>query len=416
MDNARCANGTAESVTRPDISDLRIDPEAKRGRRSRWPVAVAAVAAVAVVLVLLWWWLAERAVAVEIVSARAADAETERTVLDASGYVTPRRRATVSAKVTGKLEEVLVEEGDEVAEGQIVAHLDDADAQAQLAAARAELEVARAALVELEVELDDARRTLRRVRGLHRDGVASEEELDRAETAEAARVAALALARRRVEATQAAVAVADRAVENHVVRAPFAGIVVSKDAQGGEMVSPVSAGGGYTRTGIATIVDMDSLEIEVDVNESYIARVEPGQPVEATLDAYPEWRIPASVITVIPTADRQKATVRVRIAFAALDPRILPDMGVRVAFREEADEDQRQAREGVLIPHSALVTDGGTSFVYVVGPEERVERRAVSAASSEGDEAQVRAGLRPGEQIVADPPSTLADGTPVRVR
>lgn len=254
------------------------------------------------------------------------------------------------------------------------------------------------------------------MRGLHRDGVASEQELDRAETTEAARVAALALARRRVEATQAAVAVADRAVENHVVRAPFAGIVVSKDAQGGEMVSPVSAGGGYTRTGIATIVDMDSLEIEVDVNESYIARVEPGQPVEATLDAYPEWRIPASVITVIPTADRQKATVRVRIAFAALDPRILPDMGVRVAFREEADEDRRQSREGVLIPHSALVTDGGTSFVYVVGPEERVERRAVSAASSEGDEALVRAGIRPGEQIVADPPSALADGAPVRVR
>jgi RND family efflux transporter MFP subunit len=205
-------------------------------------------------------------------------------------------------------------------------------------------------------------------------------------------------------------------LDDTVIRAPFAGVALSKDAQPGEMVSPVSAGGGFTRTGISTIVDMSSLEIEVDVNESFINRVTPGQKVEATLDAYPDWRIPAHVITIVPTADRQRATVLVRIAFEQLDPRILPDMGVKVAFMGAPEPaSATPARPRVMAPRAAIRTDQGQAVVFVVVAD-RVERRAVRVGESKGDQVEIVSGLAAGDRVVVEGPAGLADGSKVIVR
>jgi RND family efflux transporter MFP subunit len=396
-----------------DLGALSIDPKARDHRHPRWLVPALGAVALVVVALFAWWLLGStRAVEVKVATARTAGAGPAA-VLNASGYVTPRLRATVSSKITGKVVEVLVEEGDRVESGQVLAHLDDTDAVVELQAAEAERAVAQAQVVQLEVDLADSRRTLGRITGLHGDGVASQESFDQATTRVESAAAGIELARRQVVAAERRAAVAGRLVENCVVRAPFTGVVVSKDAQPGEMVSPVSAGGGYTRTGIATIVDMASLEVEVDVNESYIARVDAGQPVEAVLDAYPDWRIPARVIAVIPTADRQKATVRVRIAFERLDPRILPDMGVRVSFLEERQD--AAAGPGVVVPRGAVRDEDGKSVVLVVAGEV-AERRAVAVGRVRGDEVELEAGVRDGERVVVEGPAELEDGDRVRVR
>jgi RND family efflux transporter MFP subunit len=400
-------------MTKRDLTALRIDPEARERRRPRWLVPALVLAGVVAVGLTSVAVLATGRPVVSVSRAREMTSTVRGAVLNASGYVTPRRRATVSAKITGKLVEVLVEEGLEVETGQVLARLDDLDAAASLAAAEAELAVARARVAELEVELKDARRSLRRIRKLHDDGVASDDELDRAVTRADVLVAGVDRARRQVTAAQRSVAVFQRSVDNHVVRAPFAGIVVSKDAQEGEMVSPVSAGGGFTRTGISTIVDMASLEIEVDVNEAYIARVHAEQAVEAVLDAYPDWRIPAHVITVIPTADRQKATVQVRIGFDRLDPRILPDMGVRVTFLEERAETEA-AGSAIVVDQAAVRERDGRTVVFVVDGE-RVERRAVQLGSVRGDLVEVEAGLVAGESVIVQGPADIADGARVKV-
>ena len=257
-------------------------------------------------------------------------------VLDATGYVVARRQATVSAKVTGKVVEVFVEEGMAVAEGQLLARLDASIPRAELALARARLGSARAALSELEVNREQARLDLDRTTELASRQLASQAILDRDRLALESIEARLERARREIDVVERSLAVQRQMVSDMEIRAPFAGIVVAKSAQPGEMISPISAGGGFTRTGICSIVDMDSLEVEVDVNEAYINRVRPEQPVTVQLNAYPDYRIPAEVIAIIPTADRNKATVRVRIRLLERDARVLPDMGVRVAFLEAA--------------------------------------------------------------------------------
>jgi HlyD family secretion protein len=269
---------------------------------------------------------------------------------------------------------------------------------------------------ESEFNLKESEKNLGRARELAEKGLVTEQDLDRAETTVGVWRTRLAVARDQADAAERRIAQAQRSLDNCTVRAPFSGIAVSKDAQIGEIVSPMSAGGGFTRTGISTIVDMQSLEIEVDVNESYIARVTPGQPVEATLDAYPDWRIPSHVITTIPTADRQKATVRVRIAFDKLDPRILPDMGVKVAFLEAAKKDAPAAEKPTaVVARDAVRESGGTQVVFVVN-EGRLERRAVRLATVNGAEAFILAGLREGERVVVKGPSALQEGQKVRVK
>jgi RND family efflux transporter MFP subunit len=331
----------------------------------------------------------------------------QNVLLNASGYVTARCEATVSSKVTGKVIEVLIEEGLRVKEGQVLARLDSSNVEAGLHLAQAQRASAQAALDETKVLLRQAELEYRRVTSLAKNQIASASDLDKAEAEFKSLQARLDRQQVDVSVAERQVAVWQQQLEDNIIRAPFSGVVVSKNAQPGEMISPISAGGGFTRTGICTIVDMDSLEIDLDVNESYINRVEVSQPVQATLDAYPEWKIPAKVIAIIPTADRQKATVKVRVGFVRLDPRILPDMGVKVAF-ENAKPVSGNPR-GLTIPSSAVHHQDGRDVVLVVNSG-RVERRAVTLGTVSHDQVSVVAGLSAGEKIIVEGPSTLADG------
>jgi RND family efflux transporter MFP subunit len=401
---------------KPNLSDLKIDQQARSsdgGGRRLMLIAAATLVTIAVIVILL---VVRNSVAtVEVAIARPAPTDGAATILNASGYVEPRRKATVAAKITGRVTEVLVDEGMVVEKGQILARLDDSDARRRYEATRADRDVARAAIEELEVNLADAERTLRRTNELRAQGVASVQDLDSATAVVDAIQAKLNLARASLDAAEARLAVAAQDLENYTIRAPFAGIAVSKDAQPGEMVSPVSAGGGFTRTGISTIVDMTSLEIEVDVNESHIAKVHPGQPADAVLDAYPKWHIPATVRTIIPTADRQKATVKVRLTFDELDPRILPDMGVKVAFREVVDEGQSSSTPAQsIIPQHAVKYDGGQPVVFVI-EDGTVDRRTVSVGRPVGTDIEIMAGVTSGDRVVVSDLEGLSDGQKVRV-
>ncbi len=398
-----------------DLSALRIDERARGGQGRfkglRW--FAAGLGVVLLVAAVVFTFKGKTPV-VEVATAHASQAG-RTALLNASGYVTPRRRATIAAKITGRVNEIFAEEGMRVQPGQILATLDDADAQARLISAKADRDATAATLADLRVNLANAERERRRMEELWKDAAIGEQTLDQARTAVDSLRARIALAEEQVRAADARVRVAQQDLDNTTIRAPFAGIVVSKDAQRGEMVSPISAGGGFTRTGIATIVDMNSLEIEVDVNESYIARVKPGQPVTAVLGAYPDWQIPAKVRTVIPTADRQKATVKVRVAFDRLDLRILPDMGVKVTFLGEEPSTRARGPTTVLVPRTAVREEGGSQVVFVYR-DGRVERRAVRLGQARGNDQEVVAGLSDGEQVVAKGLEGLRDGQRVQIQ
>jgi RND family efflux transporter MFP subunit len=398
----------------PDLSGLKIDAHQRRdsGRR-RWPWALAVgLGAILLVSVAVMFIFGDKTPVVEVATVR-EDRGGRSALLNASGYVTPRRRATIAAKITGRVTAIFAEEGMHVQLGQVLATLDDADARVRLTSAVAERDATAAALGELRVNLANAERERRRREELVKRRAISEQEFDQARTSEESLRARITLAEVQVRASEARIRVAQQDLNNCTVRAPFAGVVVSKDAQVGEMVSPVSAGGGFTRTGIATIVDMDSLEIEVDVNESYIARVKPGQPATAVLDAYADWHISARVRTVIPTADRQKSTVKVRVAFDRLDPRILPDMGVKVTFFGEEASSPEDGGARVLVPRAAVHMEGGSPAVFVYH-DGRVERRAARLGLVRGDEQEVIAGLSNGEQVVTIGLGELRDGQHVQ--
>jgi RND family efflux transporter MFP subunit len=400
-----------DKVTLDGLRIARPDIEPRSGRR--WWVFVPVV--LVVVAVIAWAITRGRALEVKVAAARGVVAGSGGgAVLNASGYVTARRQATVSSKVTGKVTEILIEEGMQVKEGQVLARLDTSMASRGVALARAEAAAAASALQETRVRIREAQLDYDRADRLARSEIASRADSDRAR-------AQLDAARARLAAQQDQLATAHRQIdlqnqtlEDTIIRAPFDGVVVSKDAQPGEMISPVSAGGGFTRTGIGTIVDMASLEIEVDVNEAYINRVHPGQRVEAVLDAYPDWRIPAHVITAVPTADRQKATVKVRIALDQKDQRVLPDMGVKVSFITDQPT-TTQASTVVEIPKTAVRRDGEQDIVFVV-KDDKAERRAVKVESAEGANARVASGLSEGENVIVEAPPELKDGDSVRVK
>ncbi len=379
------------------------------------------VIVVLLVAMAAWFMLRPRAVLVRTTTVEAATAASAgaSSVLNASGYVTARRQATVSSKFTGKVIEVLVEEGMKVEKDQILARLDASQARQALALSEAQLEAARLLIDETDARLHEASIRKARVRDLVAGGVSSKADWDAVEAEVNVLEAQLATQRQRVNTAEREVDIQRQYVDDTVIRAPFAGVAISKNAQPGEIISPMSAGGGFTRTGISTIVDMTSLEIEVDVNEAYIQRVEPGQKVLATLDAYRDWAIPATVITTIPAADRQKATVTVRIAFDTLDPRILPDMGIKVAFLADAvapaDSAAAHARV-VRVGRSALRGSQGNEFVLVVGPDAKLERRAVTVGAGSGDPVEIVAGLADGERVVLEGPAELAAGVVVAER
>jgi HlyD family secretion protein len=399
-------------VDKAALEGLRIHrSEENRSRVPVWAIVIP----VALLLIVGAYWMfgRNRAKEVRVAPARAITGETRGAVLNASGYVTARRQATVSSKVTGKITEVFIEEGLQVKAGQELARLDASYAARGLALAQAEATSANSALQETRVRIRQAQLDYDRAQKLAASAVGSRSDADRAQAELDAARARLAAQTDQLATAQRQVDLQKQNVEDLIIRAPFDGIVVSKDAQPGEMISPVSAGGGFTRTGVCTIVDMSSLEIEVDVNEAYINRVRPNQRVEAVLDAYPDWKIPAHVITAVPTADRQKATVRVRIAFDQRDQRILPDMGVKVAFI--TDEPATAAATQIEIPKSAIRRDGEQDIVFVV-KEQMLERRAVKVDSSAGDNVRILSGVNPGEQVVIEGPPDLADGEKIKIK
>ena len=398
------------------LDELKID-RSRNGRswvgRIVWLVLLLVVAGAGAAAGWRWWEEARIPVVSTAAVRQTVAADGQPTVLNASGYVTARLQSTVSSKVTGRIVEVLVEEGMAVAEGQVLARLDDTTERSYLALAEAQLGAARGALAELEVRYEEARLDLDRQRRLLEQRLIGQADLDAAQAEADSLRARIGNQREQVVVAEREIDVRRTALEDTVIRAPFSGVAISKDAQPGEMISPVSAGGGFTRTGVCTIVDMSSLEIEVDVNESYINRVSPAQRVVATLDAYPDWDIPASVITTIPAADRQRATVLVRIAFDELgDPRILPDMGINVAFLEAGPPPEvavTDAPPRLWIPAEALRNDGGTQVVFVAHGD-TVERRAVATGLEDGGDVEVLAGVAAGERVVVEGPAELADG------
>jgi RND family efflux transporter MFP subunit len=299
--------------------------------------------------------------------------------------------------------------------GFVLATLDDSDAQRTLASAKADRNATQASILDLQVQLKNAQIELHRTQELRTAGIQTQEALDNATMAVNSLKAKIDYTQAQVLSADARIKEAQQAVDNCIITAPFDGIIVSKDAQVGEMVSPISAGGGFTRTGIATIVDMASNEIEVDVNENYIARVKGGQEVTAVLDAYPDWKIPCRVRTIIPTADRQKATVEVRIAFDKLDPRILPDMGVKVTFLGEEAPAGKEAPARVMVPQNAVRDDGGQKIVFLVTGD-HVERHAVTVGTTNGAQTQILAGLAAGDTVVVGGPVNLRDGETVAIK
>ena len=351
------------------------------------------------------------ALAVRTARVRSVSVDAGTTVLNASGYVTARRQATVSSKTAGQIIEIAIEEGMEVTAGQVLARLDASNLERNLQLAEAQTSAARKAVLEVEAQLAEARLRQERTRRLVEERVAGQADLDRVNGEVATLEARSERQQEDIRVSERQADVIRQQIEDMVIRAPFDGVITAKNAQPGEMMSPIAGGAGFTRTGIGTIVDMTSLEIEVDVNEAYINRVSPGQPVDAVLDSYDDWTIPARVIAIIPTADRDRATVRVRIGFKELDPRILPDMGVKVSFRS-AEAEPEEAPEGLLVETVAVFQDTGRDLVYLVR-DGRVQRRAVRLGDRRGSDVFVLSGLVEGDRVVVGGPEGLEDGAEV---
>jgi len=404
-----------EGPVKPDLGALRIGADKRGSRKAGKRIAIILFALLAALVVVggVYAYM-HQAPSVQVATADAPD-NGPQALLNASGYVTPQRRATVAAKITGRVTGVFFTEGMYVHTGFVLATLDDSDAQRTLASAKADRNATQASILDLQVQLKNAQIELHRAQELRTAGIQTQEVLDNATMAVNSLKAKIDYTQAQVLSADARVKEAQQAVDNCIITAPFDGIIVSKDAQVGEMVSPISAGGGFTRTGIATIVDMASNEIEVDVNENYIARVKGGQEVTAVLDAYPDWKIPCRVRTIIPTADRQKATVEVRIAFDKLDPRILPDMGVKVTFLAEVAQAGKEAPARVMVPQNAVRDDGGQKIVFLVTGD-HVERHAVNVGTTNGAQTQILAGLVAGDTVVVGGPADLRDGETVAIK
>ncbi|HEY5805162.1 MAG TPA: efflux RND transporter periplasmic adaptor subunit [Lysobacter sp.] len=398
------------------LKELRIDrsaPPPPASRRGLW-IALAVVAGVLVLIIAAWAVFGrDRAVEVQTATVTAIGNGGNASVLDATGYVVARRMATVSAKITGKVREVLIEEGQKVEEGQVMATLDPIDANAERTLANAQAGASRSQVDSVRARLAEAEANARRLSTLVNQQLVSKAQYDEAIAARDSLRAELTTSERNAKVAGDRLHIADLGVDNTIVRAPFAGVVTAKAAQPGEIVSPLATGG-FTRTGIGTIVDMDSLEIEVEVGEAFIGRVQPKMPVEATLNAYQDWKIPAEVIAIIPAADRGKATVKVRVALKTKDPRIVPDMGVRVSFLEAGKPDAPKQKPGVLVPAAAITTRDGKQLAFVVA-EEKAMQREVTVGRSLGEDREITQGLAGGETVVLDPPASLADGDRVKV-
>jgi RND family efflux transporter MFP subunit len=403
------------------LNALRIDGQQRESEGSGvppwlWP----ALGALVVALLLAgaaWWFLGARPTVVQTATAIApgAGSSSGGAVLQATGYITARRQATVSTQITGTLTHVLIEEGDHVDKGQIIARLEDSGLRASLDVANANVMAAQAQVATAQAQLAQSEADVRRQETLVASGMVTKQNAEQARTAATTAAAQLDASRRQADAARAQVAQAKVNFDYAIVRAPFAGVVTVKAAQVGEIVSPLSAGGGFTRTGVGTIVDMDSLEIDVDVNEAYIGQVKPEMPAEAVLSAYPDWKIPAHVIAIVPSADRGKATVKVRVALEQKDARIVPDMGARVSFLAARAAPAAQAPKGVLVPPQAVAQRDGKSVVFVVEGGKAQQRPVTPAAQDVGALKLLPEGVKAGERVVLSPPSSLQDGAGVSI-
>jgi RND family efflux transporter MFP subunit len=399
------------------LDQLRIDRDTgKPPASTAWIWLTALLVVLAAAGAAAWLWRGPAAVPVKIAVAQgnSGGEGAAGSILDASGYVVARRQATVSSKITGRMVELDIEEGEHVKAAQIIARLDDTNIRASLNQASAQLDYAKAGLAETEVNLANAQRDYERQSKLMQGHFVSQAAVDNSQTTLDGLRAQLATQRSNIAVAASGMRVAERNLDDTIVRAPFAGVVTVKAAQPGEIVSPISAGGGFTRTGIGTIVDMDSLEIQVDVNENFINRVLPAQHVDAKLNAYPDWHIPAHVIAVIPTADRSKGTVTVRIALDQKDSRILPEMGVRVSFLDTAAADAGKPAGGVLLPSTAVQAAGTAGVVFVVNGD-TVVRRAVRLGAADRDHVTVLSGLAAGDRVAVGDFNRLKDGANIRI-
>ena len=399
------------------LHELKIDrrPEPPASRTGLW--ITLGIVAVLLALAAAWWFLLRdnrMEVTTAPVVAIGQSGGGNTSVLDATGYVVARRMATVSSKITGRVQEVLIEEDQHVAEGEVMARLDPVDAQAQHDLAEAQLAAARSQIDSLGAQLREAEANVTRLKALIDRKLVPQSQYDQAVAQRDSLKAQKTTAQRNAKVAAESLAIAGNGLDNTIVRAPFAGVVIAKAAQPGEIVSPLSAGGGYTRTGIGTIVDMDSLEVEVDVNEAFIGRVQPGMPIQATLNAYPDWKIPGDVIAIIPTADRGKATVKVRVGLDTKDSRIVPDMGVRVSFLEESQPVVAdQPKPGVLVPASAVVRRDGQPVAFTIS-NDAAQLHALTLGRSLGNDREVMNGLSAGQRVITNPPEDIADGSAVR--
>ncbi|QEY18035.1 efflux RND transporter periplasmic adaptor subunit [Cellvibrio sp. KY-GH-1] len=400
------------------LSQLRINRDQQPAGESKTHLWVGGGVALLLLTLGVSYFNNPAPVKVQVEMARMAVPDSSSaTVLDATGYVVARRISTVSSKVTGRVAEIFIEEGQQVEKDQVVARLDDSNTAKAVELSRAEWRSAKTLVTETQARLTEAKLTLERTTELARTQLVSAAALDKARADFDSLRAQLDARNAEVDVSQKRLALQQQNLDDLTLRAPFAGVVISKDSQPGEMISPMSAGGGFTRTGICTLVDMASLEIEVDVNESYIQRVRNEQFVQAVLEAYPEWKIPAKVIAIIPAADRQKATVKVRIGFQVSDPRILPDMGVKVAFlnAEPVVDEKPKEPLGVRVPISAVRNDGENKFIFVV-KDGVAELRKVTLNASYGTDIYIGSGLRPGEDFVVEVTPELKDGAKVELQ
>ncbi len=403
------------------LSALRIDGQQREDDggggppRWLWPVLVG-VLLVVLLAGAAWWFFGARPIAVQVATATAPGAVgTAGAVLQATGYVTARRQATVSTQITGTLTHVLIEEGDKVQKGQIIARLEDSGLRATLDVANANVMTAQAQIATAQAQLAQAQADSRRQESLVSSGMATKQFAEQSRTAVATAAAQLDARKRESDSARAQVAAAKVNFDYAIVRAPFSGVVTVKAAQVGEIVSPLSAGGGFTRTGVGTIVDMDSLEVDVDVNEAYIGTVKPDMPAEAVLGAYPDWKIPAHVIAIVPAADRGKATVKVRVALEQKDGRIVPDMGVRVSFFGPKPVPAAAPAKGVLVPATAVVQRDGKSAVFVVDGGRAAQRAVAPAALDFGAMKLVPEGVKAGDRVILSPAPALQDGASVTI-
>lgn len=402
------------------LKELRIEKHLREEHGQgpgRWPWVVGGVLlVVAIAALVAWLVMGHRAIEVQTAQAQSPVANAAAgAVLQATGYVTARRQATVSAQITGTLTEVLIEEGDHVKQGQIVARLDDSQYKAALDAARTAAAASHALVAQYKAQLAQNERDAVRNETLAKRGLVPAQVAEQARTLVDSTRAQLVSQQRSADSADAQVVEARVNFDYCVIRAPFDGVITTKDAQVGEIVSPFSAGGGFTRTGVGTVVDMDSLEVDVDVNEAYIGRVKPNMPAEAVLDAYPDWKIPAHVIAIVPAADRGKATVKVRVAMEKKDSRIVPDMGVRVSFLEQKqDEPQAQAPQGALVPTAAIAQRDGHGVVFIVRGDAVQQHDVSSTASKVGDQSLLPTGIDVGDTVVVSPPAELKDGDRIK--